>query len=168
MIIRPALALALAVLATPVAALAGDYRVMGEDERAISFIESAIKTDSDGRKETVFFIAFAEPVGGATGPQVVSSAILFDCVANRYKIGEMSSFSAAMAPVQRSDTRYGWRDVVADSPFSRAAAYACQAVALPRADSAEVKTIVAGYLSRRAAAAPAAAPAPEPAPAGSP
>lgn len=65
MIIRPALALAAAILATPVAALAGDYRVMGEDERAISFIESAIKTDSDGRKETVFFIAFAEPVGDA-------------------------------------------------------------------------------------------------------
>lgn len=59
MTIRQALALAVVFLAAPVAALAGDYRVMGEDERAISFIESAIKTDSDGRKETVFFIAFA-------------------------------------------------------------------------------------------------------------
>lgn len=139
---------------SPVAALATDYRVMGEDERAISVIEAAVKTDSDGRRETAFFIAFSEPVGGPGGPQVVSATILFDCETSRYKVGPSSSFTAGMAPVQRVDGRHGWRDIVADSPFARAAGFACARTPLPTADGAEIGAIVAGYLARRAAAAP--------------
>ncbi|MFA7263359.1 MAG: hypothetical protein WC068_10075 [Caulobacter sp.] len=146
---------AAAVLAlAPVAAQATDYRVMGEDERAISVIEGAVKTDSDGRRETGFFIGFSEPVGGPGGTQVITSTILFDCAASRYKVGPSSSFTAEMAPVQRADGHYGWRDVVADSPFARAAAFACRGEALPTADGADVRAIVAGYLARGAAAAP--------------
>ncbi|MDO9222497.1 MAG: hypothetical protein Q7U20_02170 [Caulobacter sp.] len=148
-----ALAVLLAVCA-PVTAFATDYRVMGEDERAISLIEGAVKTDSDGHRETVFFIAFSTPVGGPGGTQVVSSTILFDCGGARYKVGASSKFTAEMTPIERGTVQYGWRDVVPDSPFSRAGAYACKGVALPKADAGEVKAIVAGYLARRAAAAP--------------
>lgn len=164
MIIR--IALAAAALATsPVAALAVDYRVMGEDERAISLIEGAIKTDSDGHRETVFYMGFAEPVSGPGGTQVVSATILFDCQANKYKVGVSSTFKADMSLVEKGTTHYGWRDVVVDSPFGRAAAYVCRKVDLPRADSPNVKGIVAGYLARRAATMP---PPPAPAPESTP
>lgn len=153
-------------LLTPVAALAVDYRVMNEDERAISLIEAAVKTDSDGHRETVFFIAFSQPVNGPGTTQVISSTILFDCQ-GRYKVGGSSTFTATMAPIERSDPRYGWRDVVAGSPFAKAAGYACKADSLPKADAPEVKGIVDGYLARRAAAAPPEA-VPEPAPAPEP
>ncbi len=154
------LAVALCTL-TPAAALAVDYRVMGEDERAISVIEAAIKTDSEGRRETVFFIAFSQPVNGPGSTQVVSSTILFDCPGARYKVGASAKFTADMAVIERGTVQYSWRDIVPDSPFSRAGAYACKGEALPKADAGEVKAIVAGYLARRAAATP---PAPEPAP----
>ena len=155
-----------AALLTPAAALAVDYRVMNEDERAISLIEAAVKTDSDGHRETVFFIAFSRPVNGPGTTQVVSSTILFDCQ-GRYKVGGSSTFTATMAPIERSDPRYGWRDVVAGSPFAKAAGYACKAEPLPKADAPEVKGIVDGYLARRAAAAPPE-PVPEPTPAPEP
>lgn len=167
MTIHTALALVAALAVSPVAAPGTDYRVMGEDERAISLIEGAIKTDSDGHRETVFYIGFAEPVSGPGGTQVVSATILFDCQANRYKVGVSSTFKADMSLVEKGTTHYGWRDVVVDSPFSRAAAYACRKADLPRADSPTVKGIVAGYLARRAAASPppsAPEPSPEPTP----
>ena len=138
---------------------AADYRVMGEDERAISLIEAAVKTDSDSHKETVFYIAFAEPVAGPGSTQVVSSTILFDCQGARYKVGASSTFTADMVPIQRGTVQYSWRDVVPESPFSRASAYACTGAALPKADAGDVKAIVASYLARRAAATPAPAPA---------
>lgn len=162
---RPVISLAALVIAglVPVSTFAApvvpaaavDYRVMGEDERAISIIEGAIKTDSDGRKETVFFIAFASPVSGPGSTQVVSSTILFDCEGNRYKVGASSTFTNDMAPIQKGTVQYGWRDVVPNSPFSRASAYACKSEPLPKADAGAVKAIVAGYLARRAAATPA-------------
>jgi len=153
-----------AALLTPAVALAVDYRVMNEDERAISLIEASVKTDSDGRRETVFFIAFSQPVNGPGTTQVVSSTILFDCQ-GRYKVGGSSTFTATMAPIERIDPRYGWRDLVPGSPFAKAAGYACKAEPLPKADAPEVKGIVDGYLARRAAAAPPeAVPVPEPAP----
>lgn len=165
MIVRIALAAAAILAVSPVAARAVDYRVMGEDERAISVIEGAIKTDSDGHKETVFYIGFAEPVSGPGGTQVVSATILFDCTASKYKVGASTTFKADMTLVERGTTHYGWRDLVVDSPFSRAAAYACRSGDMPRADSPEMKGIVAGYLARRAAAVPPApAPTPEPEP----
>lgn len=141
-------------VAAPTAAPAITYRVMGEDERAISLIESSIKTDSDGHRETVFYIAFSAPVGGPGSTQVVSSTILFDCLSSRYKVGASSKFTADMTPIERGTFQYGWRDIVPDSPFSRAGAYACKGAALPKADAGEVRAIVAGYLRRRAAAAP--------------
>lgn len=166
MTFRLAALAAVLALGAPVAAFAADYRVMGEDERAISLIEGAVKTDSDGHRETVFFIAFSQPVGGPGGTQVISSTILFDCAGARYKVGASSTFTAEMAPIQRGTVQYGWRDIVADSPFSRAGAYACKGEALPKADAGEVKAIVAGYLDRRAALAPPppaeAAPAADP------
>lgn len=149
-------AAALALMLAPVAAQATDYRVMGEDERAISVIEEAVKTDSDGHRETGFFIAFSEPVGGPGGTQVIASSLLFDCPANRYKVGASRSFTADMAPVQQTDGHYGWRNLVADSPFARAAAFACKGEALPKADGASVKSVVGAYLTRRAEAATAA------------
>lgn len=144
--------------APPVRAV--DYRIMGEDERAISMIEGALKTDSDGHKETVFYIGFSQPVGGPGGARVVSATILFDCATNRYKVGTSSSFAADMTPIQKGTVQYGWRDVVPESPFSRAWAYACQGAALPRATGVDVKAIMAGYLDRRAAATPEPAAAP--------
>lgn len=154
------IALAAAVLAaSPVAALAVDYRVMGEDERAISLIESTIKTDSDGHRETVYYFGFSEPISGPGGTQVVSGTILFDCVGARYKVGVTSIFKADMTVVERHEPRFAWRDIVAESPFSRASDYACKGTPLPKADSGDVKSILAGYLARRAAVAP---PAPEP------
>ena len=138
----------------PAAAIAGEYRVMGEDERAISLIEAQIKTDSEGHRETVFYIAFSEPVGGPGGTQVISSTILFDCGGARYKVGASSKFTAEMRAIERGTVQYSWRDIVPDSPFSRAGAYACNGVALPKADAAEVKAIVTAYLARRAALAP--------------
>lgn len=164
MTVRIALALAAVFTLAPVAAFAVDYRVMGEDERAIGVIEAAIKTDSDGHKETVFYIGFAEPISGPGGTQVVSATILFDCSGNRYKVGTSSTFKADMTLVERGDTHYGWRDIVIESPFGRAQAYACKGTALPKADKPDVKGILAGYLARRAAAAPPAV-APVPAPA---
>jgi hypothetical protein len=162
-------AAALALMLAPVAAQATDYRVMGEDERAISVIEEAVKTDSDGHRETGFFIGFSEPVGGPGGTQVIASTLLFDCPANRYKVGASRSFTADMAPVQQTDGHYGWRNLVADSPFARAAAFACKGEALPKADGASVKAVVGAYLVRRAEAAAAvdakAAAQPDPAPA---
>lgn len=145
------------MLAMPVTALCADYRVMGEDERAISLIEGAVKTDSDGHRETVFYIAFSQPIGGPGGTQVVTSTILFDCGGARYKVGASDKFTAEMTPIERGTVQYGWRNVVADSPFSRAGAYACKGEPLPKADAGEVKAIVAGYLERRAAAAPSPA-----------
>lgn len=160
MIVR--IALAVAALATsPVAALAVDYRVMGEDERAISLIEGAIKTDSDGHRETVYYFGFSEPISGPGGTQVVSGTILFDCAAARYKVGATSIFKADMTVVERHEPRFAWRDIVAESPFSRASDYACKGTPLPKADSGDVRSILVGYLARRAAAAP---PPPEPAP----
>lgn len=152
------LILAAALAASPAAAPTADYRVVGEDERAISLIEGAIKTDSDGRRETVFYIGFAEPISGPGGTQVVSATILFDCEANKYKVGVASTFKADMSLVETGTTQHGWRDVIAESPFSRAAAYACKRGDLPRSDGPNVKGIVAGYLARRAAATPAPAP----------
>lgn len=146
------------VLGAPLTAFATDYRVMGEDERAISLIEGAVKTDSDGHRETVFYIAFSTPIGGPGGTQVVSSTILFDCGGARYKVGVSDKFTAEMTPIERGTVQYSWRDVVPDSPFSRAGAYACKGEALPKADAGEVKAIVAGYLERRAALAPAVTP----------
>lgn len=142
----------------PAAAIAGDFRVMGEDERAISLIEAQLKTDSDGHRETVFYIAFSEPVGGPGGTQVISSTILFDCGGARYKVGASSKFTAEMTAIERGTVQYSWRDIVPDSPFSRAGAYACTGAALPKADAAEVKAIVAAYLARRAALAPVVTP----------
>lgn len=154
MMFRTAALATLLLAGSPLAALAADYRVMGEDERAISLIEGAVKTDSDGRRETVFYIAFSQPVGGPGGTQVVSSTILFDCGGARYKVGVSDKFTAEMTAIERGTVQYGWRDIVPDSPFSRAGAYACKGAALPKADAGEVKAIVAGYLTRRAAAAP--------------
>lgn len=167
MSVHTVLALVAALAVSPVAAPAVDYRVMGEDERAISLIEGVIKTDADGRRETVFYIGFAEPVSGPGGTQVVSATILFDCQANKYKVGVSRTFKADMSLVETGTTHHGWRDLVVDSPFGRAAAYACKTGDLPRADSPNVKGIVAGYLARRAAATPPP-PAPEPAPAPTP
>lgn len=168
MIVRIALAAAIALVALPALAAPSvpivEYRVMGEDERAISVIEGGIKTDAEGHKETVFYIGYAQPVGALGTTQVVSATILFDCQTPRYKIGETSSFTADMTPVGRSDGRFSWRDVVPDSPFGRASAYACKGGELPRADSPTLKKIFAAYLERRAAAAPPA-PTAEPAPA---
>ena len=159
---------ALALLAGPGLAHATDYRVMGEDERAISVIEAAIKTDSEGHKETVFFIGFSQSVNGPGSTQVISSTILFDCAGGRYKVGASSTFTADMAPIQKGTVQYSWRPVVPESPFSRASAYACKGEALPKADAADVKAVVAHYLTRRtdiaAAAATAAAAAPAAAP----
>ena len=166
--VRQILALTAVLALAPLTAHAADFRVMGEDERAISVIEAAIKTDAEGHRETVFFIAFSEPVGGPGGTQVISSTILFDCLNARYKVGASSKFTAGMAPIERGTVQYGWRDVVPDSPFSRAGAFACKGVALPKADAGEVKAIVAGYLARRAALAPAVTPPVETPPAGAP
>lgn len=166
MIVR--IALAAAALATsPVAAPAVDYRIMGEDERAISLIEGAIKTDSDGHRETVYYFGFSEPISGPGGTQVVSGTILFDCAGGRYKVGGTAIFKADMTLVERHEPRFAWRDIVADSPFSRARDYACKGTPLPKADSGDVRTILVGYLARRAAAAPPPVdptPTPEPAP----
>ena len=162
MTVRAALALAAALIASPVAALAVDYRVIGDDERAVGVIESALKTDSDGHKETVFYIGFSEPISGPGGTQVVSSTILFDCEGNRYKVGGSSTFKADMTLVERAEPRYGWRDIVPDSPFQRAGDYACKGAVLPKADGGEMKVILANYLVRRAAAAPAPTPTPSP------
>lgn len=159
--IRSTLALTAALALAPLAAHATDYRVMGEDERAISVIEAAIKTDSEGHRETVFFIAFSQPVNGPGSTQVVSSTILFDCLNARYKVGASSKFTADMTPIERGTVQYSWRDIVPDSPFSRAGAYACKGSALPKGDAGEVKAVVAGYLARRAALAPAETPSAE-------
>lgn len=161
MTVRFALAVAAALAASPVAALAVDYRVMGEDERAISVIESTIKTDSDGHRETVYYFGFSEPISGPGGTQVLSATILFDCAGARYKVGGTSVFKADMTLVERQEPRFAWRDIVAESPFSRASDYVCKGTPLPRADSGDVKSILVGYLARRAAAAP---PTPEPVP----
>lgn len=162
--VRPFLALTAALALAPLTAQAADYRVMGEDERAISLIEAAIKTDSEGHRETVFFIGFSAPVNGPGSTQVISSTILFDCAGARYKVGASSTFTAEMAPIQRGTVQYSWRDIVPDSPFSRAGAYACKGEALPKADAGEVKAIVARYLARRAAMAPPVEAAPAEAP----
>ena len=171
MTVHTVLALVAAFAASPVAALAVDYRVMGEDERAISVIEGAVKTDSDGRRETVYYFGFSEPISGPGGTQVLSATILFDCAGARYKVGGTSVFKADMTLVERQEPRFAWRDIVADSPFSRASDYACKGTPLPKADSGDVKSIVVGYLARRAAAAPLPpqpTPAPQPAPAPEP
>lgn len=160
MTVHTVLTLVAALAVSPVAASAIDYRVMGEDERAISLIEGTIRTDSDGRRETVFYIGFAEPISGPGGTQVVSATILFDCQANKYKVGVSRTFKADMSLVETGTTSHGWRDLVVDSPFGRAAAYACRKGDLPRADGPNVKDIVAGYLARRAAAPPPPAPVP--------
>lgn len=165
MTVRAALALGLALVASPVAALAGEYRVIGDDERAIGVIESALKTDSDGHKETQFYIGFSVPISGPGGTQVVGSSILFDCEGNRYKVGGTSTYKADMTVVERAEPRYGWRDVVVDSPFRRAADYACKGAVLPKADAGEMKVILANYLARRTAAAPAPEPVVVPVPA---
>ncbi|MBI5940754.1 MAG: hypothetical protein HY859_10045 [Caulobacterales bacterium] len=157
------IALVAAALATaPVAALAEDYRVMGEDERAISLIESTIRTDSDGHRETVYYFGFSEPISGPGGTQVVSGTILFDCAGARYKVGATAIFKADMTLVERHEPRFAWREIVAESPFSRARDYACKGTPLPKADSGDIKSILVGYLARRAAVAP---PTPEPTPA---
>lgn len=165
---RLTLAIAAALIIAPLTAHAADYRVMGEDERAISLIEAGIKTDSEGHRETVFFIGFSAPVSGPGSTQVISSTILFDCAGARYKVGASSTFTAEMAPIQRGTVQYSWRDIVPDSPFSRAGAYACKGVALPKADAGEVKTIVTRYLARRAAAAVVETPPVEATPAETP
>lgn len=160
--IRSTLALTAALALSPLAAHATDYRVMGEDERAISVIEAAIKTDSEGHRETVFFIAFSQPVNGPGSTQVVSSTILFDCLNARYKVGASSKFTADMTAIERGTVQYSWRDIVPDSPFSRAGAFACKGAALPKADSGEMKAVIARYLARQAAANPPVEPAPAP------
>ncbi len=152
MTVRTVLALAAAFLFAPLVAQAADYVVMGDDEKALGLIESALKTDSDGHRETVFFIAFSEPVPGAGTAQVVSSTILFDCGARRYKVGETSTFTADMTFLHKGDAHFGWRDVVEGSPFSRAAGFACRGEQLPKGQGKDLKAIIAAYLARRAAA----------------
>lgn len=165
MTVRIALAAAGVLAVSPVVAQAVDYRVMGEDDRAISLIESTIKTDSDGHKETVYYFGFSEPISGPGGTQVVSATILFDCAGARYKVGGASIFKADMTLVERHEPRFAWRDIVAESPFSRAIDYACKGTPLPKADGGDVKSVLVGYLARRAAAAPPTPePVPEPAP----
>lgn len=149
MTLRTALALAAAFAFAPLAANAADYVIIGDDDQALGLIEAAVKTDSDGHKETVFFIAFSKPVEGGGGSQVVSSTILFDCAGNRYRIGAATTFKADMTVLASGDGRYGWRDLVAGSPFGRAAGYACRGETLPKANGGELKGIVADYLSRQ-------------------
>src|SRR3990167_9187020 len=120
MTVHTALALVAALAVSPVVAPGADYRVMGEDERAISLIEGAIKTDSDGHRETVYYFGFSEPISGPGGTQAVSGASLFDCAGGRYKVGGTAIFKADMTLVERHEPRFAWRDIVADSPFSRA------------------------------------------------
>jgi len=132
MTLRTGLALAAAFVFAPLAANAADYVIIGDDDQALGLIEAAVKTDSDGHKETVFFIAFSKPVEGGGGSQVVSSTILFDCAGNRYRIGAATTFKADMTVLASGDGRYGWRDLVAGSPFGRAAATPAAARRCPR------------------------------------
>lgn len=156
MTLKTVLALAAAFVFAPLAAHAADYVIMGDDNRALGLIEAAVKTDSEGHKETVFFIAFSEPVEGSGGGQVVSSTILFDCAAKRYKVGPATTFTADMTALASGDGHFGWRDLVDGSPFSRAAGYACRGEVLPKASGLELKAIIADYLARQPPAEPSA------------
>jgi hypothetical protein len=156
MTLRTVLALAATFVFAPLAAHAADYVIMGDDERAIGLVEAAVKTDSEGHKETVFFIAFARPIEGAGGGQVVSSTILFDCAGKRYKVGAATTYTVDMTALASGDGHFGWRDLVDGSPFSRAAGYACRGEVLSKANGRELKAIIADYLARQPAVAPSA------------
>ncbi|MDP1630368.1 MAG: hypothetical protein Q8L66_02980 [Caulobacter sp.] len=150
MALRAVWVLAAALTAVPLAANAADYRVVGESDKALTVVEAAIKTDSDGYRETVFYMVFAEPVSEPDRVQVLSAPLLIDCAGNRYRIGRTTTFRADLSPVSASEPHMAWRDVVAGSPFAAAADLACRKQTLPKADSDTMAGLVQAWLGRKA------------------
>ncbi|MBI5940753.1 MAG: hypothetical protein HY859_10040 [Caulobacterales bacterium] len=141
-------ALALVTLAPAGAALAIDYRVAAETNTGLGLVDAdAVEVVGSSRriKLTVIFPqAHGEPA------EVGVASVLVDCDRARYRMESMIGYDVNLKEKTRDAAGSEWVDAEEGTPFFPASDFACRGIALPRAESQDLKTIVDRFLRRAA------------------
>lgn len=139
-------ALTILTLAPAGAALAVDYRVAAETATGLGLVDAdAVETVGTSRriKLTVIF-----PEAGGEPAEVGVASVLIDCDRARYRMESVIGYDLDLKEKARDPSGSGWVEAEEGTPFYPASDFACRGIALPRAESQDLKTIVDGYLRR--------------------
>lgn len=141
-------ALTLLTLAPAGAAMAIDYRVAAETDTGLGLVDAdAVEVVGSNRriKLTVVF-----PRANGDPAEVGVASVLIDCDRARYRMESMVGYDLDLKEKARDSAGSDWVDAEEGTPFYPASDFACRGIALPRAESQDLKTIVDSYLRRAA------------------
>lgn len=141
-------ALTVLTLAPAAAALAIDYRVAAETYSGLGLIDAdAVETVGSNRRIelTVIF-----PEANGEPAEVGVASVLIDCDRARYRMESVIGYDLDLKEKARDSSASGWVEAPEGTPFYPASEFACRGIALPRAESQDLKTIIDSYLRRTA------------------
>ena len=142
------IALTVLTLAPASAALALDYRVAAETDLGLGLVDAdAVEVVGSSRRITLTVVF---PAANGDPAEVGVASVLIDCERARYRMESMVGYDIDLKEKARDSA--GSERVAAEegTPFYPASDFACRGIALPRAESPDLKTIVDGYLRRAA------------------
>lgn len=142
------IALTLLTLAPAGAALAIDYRVAAETDKGLGLVDADAVEAVGANRRIKLTVIFPEADGDPAEVGVVS--VLIDCDQARYRMESMVGYDVDLKEKTRDSAGSEWVEAEEGTPFFPASDFACRGIALPRAESQDLKTIVDGYLRRAA------------------
>lgn len=143
-------ALTLLTLAPAGAALAIDHRVAAETATGLGLVDADTVEVVGSNRRIKLTVIFPQANGDPAEVGVVS--VLIDCDRARYRMESMVGYDLDLKETTRDTAGSAWVDAEEGTPFFPASDFACRGIALPRAESQDLKTIVDGYLRRAAGA----------------
>lgn len=142
-------ALTLMTLAPAGAALAIDYRVTAETELGLGLIDiDSVETVGANRRMSLTVVF---PEDGSDPAEVGVASVLVDCTGGRYRMESVIGYDTELKEKTRDAPGGSWIDLEQGTPIYPATAFVCRGIALPKAESQDLKTIVDSYLRRAAA-----------------
>ncbi len=135
-------------LAPASAALALDYRVAAETDLGLGLVDAdAVEVVGSSRRITLTVVF---PAANGDPAEVGVASVLIDCERARYRMESMVGYDVDLKEKARDSAGSEWVDAERGTPFYPASDFACRGIALPRAESSDLKTIIDGYLRRAA------------------
>lgn len=141
-------ALTLMTLAPAGAALTLDYRVAAETDLGLGLVDAdAVEVVGTSRRIRLT-VVFPEQNGDPA--EVGVASVLIDCERDRYRMESVVGYDVNLKEKNRDAAGSTWVKADEGTPFFPASDFACRGIALPRAESQDLKTIVDRYLVRAA------------------
>lgn len=142
------IALTLLTLAPAGAALALDYRVAAETDTGLGLIDADTVETVGANRRIQLTVVFPEQNGDPA--EVGVATVLVDCKQDRYRMELVIGYDAELKEKSRDTAGGSWVDAKEGTPFYPAADFVCRGIALPKAESQDLKIIVDRYLLRAA------------------